>query len=86
MRTDVKRRHYERSIKVCSFFEGRSSYALLLRCGTLTYRPSGKLLDTLVGCVAKQVLAGSVEKVLEDIAVKQKGATRKDNSFDDMAP
>ena len=27
----------------------------------------GVLKDTLVGCVAKQVLAGSVEKVLEDI-------------------
>lgn len=25
-----------------------------------------QLVDTLVGCVAKQVLAGSVEKVLED--------------------
>jgi hypothetical protein len=31
---------------------------------------SGKLLDTLVGCVAKQVLAGSIEKALEDIAQK----------------
>jgi hypothetical protein len=27
-------------------------------------------LDTLVGCVAKQVLAGSIEKALEDIAPK----------------
>lgn len=33
----------------------------------------GRLVDTLVGCVAKQVLAGSVEKVLEDIQLRQAG-------------
>lgn len=27
-------------------------------------------MDTLVGCVAKQVLAGSIDKVLDDIAVE----------------
>lgn len=31
----------------------------------------GKLLDTLVGCVAKQVLAGSVDKILDDISNMQ---------------
>ena len=57
-----------------------------LRYASALISPSllGKLLDTLVGCVAKQVLAGSVEKVLEDIAIKQKGPPRKDLS--EMAP
>lgn len=31
-------------------------------------------MDTLVGCVAKQVLAGSIEKVLED-AESQSGGS-----------
>jgi hypothetical protein len=34
------------------------------------YPHEGQLLDTLVGCVAKQVLAGSVEKVLEEVAAR----------------
>jgi hypothetical protein len=58
----------------------------MLSLPVFPYLSSGKLLDTLVGCVAKQVLAGSVEKVLEDIAAKQKGVTRKYDSLDDIAP
>jgi hypothetical protein len=50
---------------------------------------SGKLLDTLVGCVAKQVLAGSIEKALEDIAQKTTvvppPSPRKD-VLEDMVP
>ena len=58
----------------------------MLSLPVFPYLSSVKLLDTLVGCVAKQVLAGSVEKVLEDIAAKQKGVTRKYDSLDDIAP
>jgi len=36
---------------------------------------AGKLVDTLVGCVAKQVLAGSIEKVLEDAEPKNSRRT-----------
>ena len=30
----------------------------------------GKLMDTIVGCVAKSVLSSAVEKVMEDTAVQ----------------
>jgi thioredoxin-like negative regulator of GroEL len=30
----------------------------------------GKLMDTIVGCVAKSVLSSAVEKVMEDAAVQ----------------
>lgn len=30
----------------------------------------GELMDTIVGCVAKSVLANSVEKLLEDVAAR----------------
>lgn len=51
----------------------------------------GRLLDTLVGCVAKQVLAGSVEKVLEDIQLRQAGGANQFSKprtldFDDFSP
>jgi len=36
-------------------------------------------VDTLVGCVAKQVLAGSIEKVLED-AESQSGSAGSSSS------
>jgi thioredoxin 1 len=41
----------------------------------------GKLLDTIIGCVAKTVLASSVDKALEDIALKNGGTLNgeKDN-------
>ena len=36
---------------------------------TIQFYHSGKILDTIVGCVAKSVLANAVEKVLEDTKV-----------------
>ena len=33
------------------------------------------LLDTIIGCVAKSVLASAVEKVLEDVAMQKPGAS-----------
>ena len=51
--------------------EERTSPSLTTLFLNLLYLAStGELLDTLVGCVAKQVLAGCVEKVLEDIAAR----------------
>jgi thioredoxin 1 len=44
----------------------------------LYYR--GKLLDTIIGCVAKTVLASSVDKALEDIAL-QNGGSLNDNKL-----
>lgn len=35
---------------------------------------NGKQFDTIIGCVAKTVLASAVEKFLEDIALKQGGS------------
>jgi thioredoxin 1 len=34
---------------------------------TIKFYHGGKLLDTIVGCVAKSVLANAVDKILEDI-------------------
>ena len=34
---------------------------------TIQFYHGGKLLDTIVGCVAKSVLANAVEKILDDI-------------------
>jgi thioredoxin 1 len=33
----------------------------------------GQLIDTIVGCVARNVLASSVVKVLEDTSMKKEG-------------
>jgi thioredoxin 1 len=41
------------------------------------YSPTGNLVDTIVGCVAKTVLASSVEKVLEDIQKQQASKKKK---------
>lgn len=38
---------------------------------TIQFYYDGKLLDTIVGCVAKGVLANAVDKVLEDIQQAQ---------------
>jgi thioredoxin 1 len=34
---------------------------------TIQFYHGGKLLDTIVGCVAKSVLANAVDKILDDI-------------------
>jgi thioredoxin 1 len=39
----------------------------------------GEVLDTIIGCVAKTVLASAVDKALEDIALKH-GSPSKDES------
>lgn len=44
---------------------------------TIQMYSNGELLDgTLVGCVAKSVLASTVSKVLDDIALEEGGAKR----------
>jgi thioredoxin 1 len=42
----------------------------------------GKLMDTIVGCVAKSVLSSAVEKVMEDAAVQF--GVRNDPGTDDQ--
>lgn len=48
----------------------RGTYVWFPGMYVLTSLYVGKLMDTLVGCVAKQVLAGSIDKVLDDIVVE----------------
>jgi thioredoxin 1 len=44
---------------------------------TIQLYSAGNLVDTIVGCVAKTVLASSVEKVLEDIQKQQQASKKK---------
>ena len=39
---------------------------------TIQFYYGGQSLETIVGCVAKSVLANAVEKVLEDVEVQRK--------------
>lgn len=39
---------------------------------TIQFYHRGELLDTIVGCVARNVLAAAVDKVLDDIALDPK--------------
>lgn len=47
---------------------------------TIQFYFRGEVLETIVGCVAKSVLANAVEKVLEDIQQSQKGETQPQQS------
>ena len=46
-----------------------ASDAGVLSIPTIQLYYEGKVLDTIVGCVAKNVLAKSVDKVLEDLGM-----------------
>lgn len=44
--------------------------ANVINIPTIQLYSDGEVVDTIVGCVAKGVLAGSVQKVLEDLEQK----------------
>jgi thioredoxin 1 len=46
-----------------------ASVAGVLSIPTIQLYHGGKVMDTIVGCVAKNVLARSVDKVLEDLGL-----------------